>query len=109
MARDPVGKLLALLEQWRDTPVAVRIVAPGDVLIAVFSGRLGVRSNEKAPAHFWPVHIDGPAPPYERPGIYAHPDLVSDLLVHPGGFVVEFSQAGVTVNVRRLDRSGTSA
>jgi len=40
----------------------------------------------------------------EQPGIYAHPELVSRVHLHVGGFVVDFVQAGMTVNVRRLDR-----
>jgi hypothetical protein len=39
----------------------------------------------------------------EQPGIYAHPELLSDVRLHAGGFVIEFAQAGVTLNVRRLD------
>jgi hypothetical protein len=106
MDRDLAGKLVELLERWRDRPVAVRVVANGDVLITVFSGRLGARSNEKGPSLFWPVDLDGAARArYEKPGVYAHPQLLSEVRVHQGGFVVEFTQAGVTVNVRQLGQN----
>ena len=39
----------------------------------------------------------------ERRGIYVHPDMLGDVRLHVGGFVVEYEQAGVTVNLRRLD------
>jgi hypothetical protein len=91
-----------VLEGWRDQRVAVRVVAGGDVLVAVFCGRLGPLSAEKAPSQFWPVYLDRPVAQYEKPGVYAHPELVSNVQVRPGGFVVEFTQAGVTVNVRLL-------
>jgi len=39
----------------------------------------------------------------ERPGVYAHPELLSEVHIHIGEFVVEFKQAGVTVNLRRLN------
>ena len=82
----------------------VRLVARNDELVAVFSGRLGARSGEKGRSLFWPVKPDGAAPAtLESPGIYAHPELLSDVRTHVGKFVVEFTQVGVTVNVRRLD------
>ena len=104
MADDRLPELLGVLERWGDANVAVRVVARNDDLIVVFSGRLGTRSREKGSSLFWPVEPDGGAPPMlERPGIYAHPELVSEVRVHVGEFVVEFTQEGVTVNVRRLE------
>lgn len=89
-----------------DQPVAVRIVAGSDELLAVFAGRLGPRSAEEHPRWFWPVEPDGPTySTLERRGIYVHPELLGDVRVHVGGFVVEFTEAGVTVNLRRLDPS----
>jgi hypothetical protein len=34
----------------------------------------------------------------EQPGIYVHPDLVSEVRLHAGAFVLEFAQASTTVN-----------
>lgn len=82
----------------------MRVVASRDELVAVFSGKLGSRSAAKGSSLFWPVELDRVATPQlEQPGIYAHPELLSDVRLHAGGFVIEFTQAGVTVNVRRLD------
>jgi hypothetical protein len=83
--------------------VAVRVVAGAtDELVAAFAGRLRARSDEKHPALFWPVEsLESPAA--ERLGIYLHPGSYESAQVHEGEFVVEFEQAGVTTNVRRLD------
>jgi hypothetical protein len=40
----------------------------------------------------------------ERPGIYLHPDSYQGARIHTGEFVVEYRQAGVTVNVRRIGK-----
>lgn len=107
VGRDFVGELLEVLDRWQDQHVAVRVVASTDELIAVFSGRLRSRSAAKGSSLFWPVELDGAAAGLlEQPGIYAHPELLSDVRLHVGGFVVEFVQAGVTLNVRRLDSPG---
>jgi len=45
------------------------------------------------------------APELGAPGIYAHPELLSNVRLHTGGFVIEFTQAGVRVNLRRLEAS----
>ncbi len=104
VTRDLAAELLDALECWENAHVAVRLVARNDELIAVFSGRLGARSGEKGGSLFWPVEPDGAGPAtLEKPGIYAHPELLSDARRHVGGFVVEFTQGEVTVNVRRLD------
>lgn len=98
------SELLEALDGWQDKLVAVRVVAANDELVAVFTGRLGIRSREKGSSLFWPIELDGPpSETLERPGIYAHPELLTDVRVHIGEFVVEFAQAGVTVNVRRLE------
>jgi hypothetical protein len=98
------SRLAEVLEGWEGRPVAVRLVTRADELVAVFAGTLGARSVEEHPPMFWPVEPDGPAyPTLERRGIYAHPELLSDVRVHVGGFVVEYAQAGVTVNLRRLE------
>ena len=103
MARDLVAELLEALDRWHNTHVAVRVVAANDELLAVFLGRLGARSREKGGSLFWPVEAEGAAnDTVERPGVYAHPELLSEVRVHVGEFVVEFKQAGVTVNARRL-------
>jgi hypothetical protein len=97
------SELLEALEGWQNAHVAVRVVAATDELVAVFSGMLGVRSSGKGSSLFWPIELDGRASgTFERPGIYAHPELLTDVRVHVGEFVVEFTEAGVTVNIRRL-------
>lgn len=104
MAREFGGELLEVFDRWQEQRVAVRVVAGADELIAVFSGRLRDPSAAKGSSLFWPVELDGAATGLlEQPGIYAHPELLSDVRLHVGGFVVEFMQSGVTVNVRRLD------
>ena len=98
------ARLAELLGVWDGHRVAVRLVAQTDELVAVFAGTLGARSAEKHPPWFWPVEPDGPAhPTLERRGIYLHPELLGDVRVHVGGSVIEYEQAGVTVNLRRLD------
>ena len=105
MARDLASELFEALERWQNARVAVRIVAANDELVAVFIGRLGIRSRDKGSSLFWPIELDGAASgTLERPGIYAHPELLTDVRVHVGRFVVEFTEAGVTVNVRRIER-----
>lgn len=104
MGRDLGAELSDVLDQWRDTHVAVRVVTSTDELVAVFSGELGDRSAAKGDSLFWPVELTPSATTgLEQPGIYAHPPLLSDVRLHPGGFVIEFVQAGVTLNIRRLD------
>jgi|SRR5215208_952189 len=104
MGRELGAELVDVLDRWRGRHIAVRIVARTAELVAVFSGELGGRSAAKGSSLFWPVELDRAATPkLEQPGIYAHPELLSDLRVHSGGFVIEFTQAGVTVNLRRLD------
>jgi hypothetical protein len=104
-ASQPDSELLAVLGRWGGSQVAIRLVATAsDELIAVFTGRLKESSSEKHPALFWPVESPEPANA-ERPGIYLHPDHYEGARVHEGEFVVEFEQAGVITNVRRLDQS----
>ena len=104
MARDLGGELLDVLDRWRGRRIAVRLVAQTDELVAVFSGKLGSRSAAKGSSLSWRVELDpAAAPELEQPGIYAHPELLSDVRLHTGGFVIEFTQAGVTLNLRRLD------
>ena len=103
MGCDLAFELLEALERWHNARVAVRVVAANDELVAVFTGRLGARAREKGSSLFWPIELNGVASgTLERPGIYAHPELLTDVRVHVGEFVVEFTEAGVTVNVRRL-------
>jgi hypothetical protein len=98
------ARLLEALARWRDERVAVRVVAGPDELVAVFVGTLSARSDEKHPALFWPVEPEqGGSDGLERSGIYVHRELLTEVRVHVGEFVVEYEQAGVTVNVRRLD------
>jgi len=101
---DSRSELLEVLDGWQGQPVSVRVVTTTDDLIAVFAGTLGARSSTKGSSLFWPLEAAARGLA-ERPGIYAHPELLSDVRLHVGGFVVEFGQAGVTVNVRRLTRA----
>ena len=97
-------RLASVLDEWVNGRVAVRIVSASDDLLAVFAGTLGCRSEERHPPLFWPIEGAGRNPrTVERRGLYVHPILLSDVRVHTGEFVVEYVQAGVTVNVRRLD------
>lgn len=98
------ARLTGVLDGWVNDPVAIRIVTATDELLAVFAGTLGPRAEELHPPLFWPVDgHDGSPPTVERRGIYVHPDLLTDVRVHTGEFVVEFVQAGLTVNLRRLE------
>lgn len=97
----PDNELLVILRRWEGSQVVVRVVAARDDLVAVFAGRLGGRSSEKDPALFWPIE-SADHPKAERIGIYLHPELYEDARIHEGDFVVEFRQANVTVNIRRL-------
>ena len=104
MDAQSASRLAELLEGWHGHPVAVRLVAQTDELVAVFAGILGARSAGKHPPWFWPVEPDCPThPTLERRGIYVHPELLGGVRLHAGGFVVEYQQAGVIVNLRRLD------
>jgi hypothetical protein len=94
-------QLIAVLDRWIDQPVAIRVVAPAHQLLAVFRGRLRKRSD-KRPSLFWPVECADQPRGHEQPGVYLHPRLVEDSAQHPGETVVEWRQAGVTLNVRRL-------
>lgn len=95
--------LVELLTEWEGAPVAVRIVSGAADLVAVFGGVLGPCSQAREPALLWPVEQADAKPGWlEQPGIYVHPDLVGDVRVHEGSFVVEFTQGAVKVNLRRL-------
>lgn len=97
-------ELIEVLDAWQGERVSVRVVTGTDDLVAVFAGTLGARSGAKGPAHFWPVGPDDPANGLrEQTGIYAHPELLAEVRLHVGEFVVEFRQGEVTTNVRRLD------
>jgi hypothetical protein len=89
--RNRGDELGAILDQWRGRPVAVRVVAAGDELVAVFAGTLGRRSGAKGSSFFWPVDTGASAE-----------TTLEELRLRAGGFVVEFAQAGTTVNVRQL-------
>jgi hypothetical protein len=96
------NELVEILDAWKGSRVVVRIVTREDELVAVFRGCLQARSHEKHPALYWPVE-SADAPEAERPGIYLHPGSYEGARIHEGNFVVEYVQASVTVNVRRLD------
>jgi len=100
-----LDELLEVFGRWQDQQVAVRIVAGADELVAVFAGTLQAPSDEKHPALFWPVELGKAVEGFERPGIYLHAEQLTDVRIHVGSSVVEYTQAGVTVNVRRLDPS----
>jgi len=105
----PDNTLLSALSRWEGSQVVVRVVATAeDELIAIFTGRLQPRSDEKHPALFWPLKSSD-APEAERPGIYLHPDSYEGARIHEGDFVVEYVQAGVTINIRRLDKRARSS
>jgi hypothetical protein len=44
--------LVEALEPWQNQIVAIRVVTSSNDLVTVFAGRLGPRSDEKAPALF---------------------------------------------------------
>lgn len=94
--------VIAALDGWRGAAISVRITTGANELVAVFSGRLGKRSEAKAPALFWPVE-QSEMPSAEEPGLYLHPGSFEAGLIHEGAFVLEFQQGGVTTNVRRLN------
>src|SRR6476619_6500090 len=56
--------------------VHVRVVERSDpeILMATFDGDLGVRSDEKHPAVFWPVHALQRPEHGEQPGFYLRAD-----------------------------------
>jgi len=95
-------QLAALLDQWVDSEVTIRVVSEGDDLVAVFQGRLGTRTEDKQPALFWPLHTSDQSHHFEQPGIYLHPEHFHQALAREGDFVVELRQAEVTLNIRRL-------
>jgi hypothetical protein len=95
-------QLGALLDQWVDSDVTIRVVSKDDDLIAVFQGRLGARTDAKQPALFWPLRVQDLSHQIEQSGIYLHPEHLHEALAREGGFVVELRQAEVTLNVRRL-------
>jgi hypothetical protein len=95
-------EVTSALDEWVGARVSVRITTgEPEELIAVSNGRLGPRSDEKAPARFWPLDESDP-PAAERPGIYLHPEMFGGARVHPGDFVLEIRHHGVTTNVRKL-------
>ena len=101
----PDQRIVELLDGWEDSQIVVRITSGlPDQLLAVFSGRLRRRTDEKHPALFWPVENADP-PQAERPGIYLHPETFDDGRIHPGNFVVELRHGATTTNVRRLTRN----
>ena len=95
-------ELVAELDGWAGRPVAVRVVAAGDELVAVFVGRLGARSAVKHPSLFWPLVATAGVETAEQPGVYLHGGLVEDAALHTGDSVIEWRQAGAIVNVRLL-------
>jgi hypothetical protein len=95
-------EIAAALDGLAGCAVTVRVVSASDDLVAVFYGELGRRSDEKHPALFWPLGTTGQTPAAERPGIYLHPGRFQDAAAHPGDWVLELRQDGVTLNIRRL-------
>ena len=103
MDRSQGDELAGILDRWDGRPVAVRVVAAGDELLAVFAGTIGPRSAAKGSSLFWPVDTGAcDQTTLEESGIYVRRELLSEVQVHTGGYVVEFTQAGTTVSVRRL-------
>lgn len=95
-------QFVAAFDQWMGSEVAVRVVSGSNDLLAVMCGRLGRCSDEKRPALFWPLEVSEDDRHAERPGVYLHSDEFQHAAAHEGGFVLELSQAGVTLNFRRL-------
>lgn len=95
-------ELLELLERWQGAWVSMRIVTARNDLVAVARGRLGPLSDEKDPAYFWPLANPGGPATAETAGVYLHPERCDRIEIHPGQFVAEYEQDGVTVNLRRL-------
>ena len=95
------AELIAVLDRWSGGPVAVRVVGPEHQLLAVFRGRLGRRSDDKHPSLFWPLEDPVEIAGAEQSGLYLHRPLLEEASIHPGDSVVEWRQAGVTLNVRR--------
>ena len=91
-----------MLDRWSGSAVSVRVVTREDALLAVFHGRLGRQSPSKHPAMFWPLEAEAGVRDAEQPGVYVHPDLVEAAAIHEGDAVVEWRQAGATLNLRRL-------
>jgi hypothetical protein len=101
--RSDIAGLVDVLDQWRGRRVAIRVVAGENELVAVFSGTLDARSDAKGSSFFWPVDLGASATPrLEQPGIYVHPERVSEVRLHTGAFVLEYAQASTTVNIRLL-------
>ena len=100
-------ELVDLISRWVGADVTIRVLATeSDELIGIFAGRLQSRSDEKHPALFWPLEPGSSSP--EQTGIYLHPDSYTRHRIREGGFVLEFEQAGVTTNLRRLDDKAQS-
>jgi hypothetical protein len=103
MDRSDVAGLVAVLDQWRGHRVAIRAVAGEDELVAIFSETLDARSHAKGSSLLWPVDLGASAAPMlEQLGIYVHPELVSEVRLHTGAFVLEYAPASTTVNIRLL-------
>jgi hypothetical protein len=85
MDRGDVAGLVDVLDQSRGQRVAIRVVT-GDGELVVFSGTLEARSDIKGSSLFWPVDLGpSPAQTLEQPGIYMHPELLSEVRLHTGG------------------------
>jgi hypothetical protein len=98
-------ELVAVLDRWAGTPVAVRVVTCGAELVVVLRGRLSRRTGAKHPSVFWPVECEGRArgsDEAEEPGVYLHPRIFAGAWIHVGDGVVEWRQGDVVVNVRRV-------
>src|SRR3954464_11958465 len=67
MNRDLSEQVANGLDAFANERVSVRVVTASDDLIAVFSGTLGPRSDEKSPSLFWPVEVDAHLGERERP------------------------------------------
>lgn len=95
-------QVAAVLDRWVGSEVTIRVVSEGDMLLAVFQGRLGIRTDSKHPALFWPLHASDESDHFEQPGIYLHPERFHQALAREGAFIVELRQDGLTLNIRRL-------
>jgi hypothetical protein len=95
------AQFVTALDGWVGATLALRVVAEGDELLAVAQGELGARQDDKPPSLFWPLGDSHPGA--ERPGIYLHPELFEGARLREGEFVLELRQAGVTLNLRRLE------
>jgi hypothetical protein len=95
-ARDALGAMAG-------SRVTVRVVERSDpeMLLAVFEGNLGVLSDAKHPALFWPVHPSFQPDGFEASGFYLHRDRFQGGVGRAGDTVLLIAQGPVLINIRQ--------